>query len=83
MRRRPDLRSAVQVIYHRANAMKGTLGGGRMMVVGASAEELQPMLGPSLEISVVNSHVSCVVSGERAPWPPWNSAWEKPAGSPS
>lgn len=59
-----DLRSAVQVIYHRANAMKGTLGGGRMMVVGASAEELQPMLGPSLEISVVNSHVSCVVSGE-------------------
>ncbi len=44
--------------------MKGTLGGGRMMVVGASAEELQPMLGPSLEISVVNSHVSCVVSGE-------------------
>ncbi|WP_244226366.1 type I polyketide synthase [Pseudomonas aeruginosa] len=35
-----------------------------MMVVGASAEELQPMLGPSLEISVVNSHVSCVVSGE-------------------
>lgn len=60
-----DLESAVRVIHHRAQAMKDTLGQGRMLVVGLPAPTLQSRLAnnPQLELSVVNSRNSCVVSG--------------------
>lgn len=60
-----DLASAVQVIHHRAQAMKDTLGQGRMLVVGLPAESLEQRVAgePQLELSVVNSRNSCVVSG--------------------
>lgn len=60
-----DLKSAVRVIHHRAQAMMATLGQGRMLVVGLSAPVLQQRLaaGRQLELSVVNSANSCVVSG--------------------
>ncbi|MGA4816917.1 hypothetical protein ACPA9J_27405 [Pseudomonas aeruginosa] len=44
----------MQVIYHRANAMKGTLGGGRAWMVVRASAEAATMLGRRLEISVVN-----------------------------
>ncbi|MBC2656216.1 acyltransferase domain-containing protein [Pseudomonas sp. MSSRFD41] len=60
-----DLESAVRVIHFRAQAMKGTLGRGRMLVVGLAAQPLQARLAEDrqLELSVVNSRTSCVVSG--------------------
>ncbi|AZC18109.1 type I polyketide synthase [Pseudomonas sp. CMR5c] len=60
-----DLESAVRVIHFRAQAMKGTLGQGRMLVVGLPAQPLQARLAVDrqLELSVVNSRNSCVVSG--------------------
>ncbi len=60
-----DLESAVRVIHHRAQAMQHTRGQGRMLVVGLPAQTLQSRLAaePQLELSVVNSHSSCAVSG--------------------
>lgn len=60
-----DLESAVRVIHQRAQAMQDTLGQGRMLVVGLPAATLEARLASNqqLELSVVNSRTSCVVSG--------------------